>query len=139
MDKIRVKNCRVIKLPVIKDGQNGHLSIAESLHNLPFEIRRVYCIYNIKNKNAVRGMHAHKKLKQVIFCINGSCSLELDDGSNRQNIILDKPNVGIYMDIKLWHTMRHFSGNCILMIFASDFYDESDYIRNYPQFREDRP
>jgi len=134
MDKIRVKNCKVIKLPIIQDGKDGCLSVAESFHNIPFKIKRVYYIYNINNKNAIRGMHAHKKLQQVIFCINGSFFLRLNDGTKKQDIILDEPNIGIYIGVELWHTMKRFSEDCILLVFASDFYDESDYIRNYSQF-----
>lgn len=137
MDKIRVKNCKMIELPVIRDGKDGCLSVAENLRNIPFEIKRVYYIYNLNDKNAIRGKHAHKKLQQIIFCINGSFCLKLDDGINRQDVILDEPNIGIYMDAKLWHTMSRFSENCILLVLASDFYDESDYIRDYSQFLED--
>ena len=134
MDKLKVKNCKMIELPVIIDGRDGCLSVAENLHNIPFEIKRVYYIYNLNDKSAIRGKHAHKKLQQIIFCINGSFCLELDDGINRQDIILDEPNVGVYMDVKLWHTMRKFSENCILLMLASDFFDESDYIRDYSQY-----
>lgn len=134
MDKLIVKNCKIIELPVILDGKDGCLSVVENLRNIPFEIKRIYYIYNLNNKSAIRGKHAHKKLQQVIFCINGSFRIELDDGINRQDIILDEPNIGIYMDAKLWHTMNQFSENCILLVLASDFFDESDYIRDHSQY-----
>ena len=134
MDKLKVKNCKMIELPVIRDKRDGCLSVVENLRNIPLEIKRVYYIYNLDDRNAIRGMHAHKKLEQVLFCINGSCQMELDDGTNRENIILDKPNVGVYIGIELWHTIKQFSKHCILLVLASDFYDESDYIRDYSQF-----
>lgn len=134
MDKIKVKNCRVIELPIIKDAKDGLISVANSLDNIPFEFKRVYYIYRLANQNAIRGMHAHKKLQQVIFCIKGSFCLNLDDGAKNQDIIMDKPNIGIYLGIELWHTMKCFSKDCILLVFASDYYNENDYIRNYSQF-----
>ncbi|MFH1822296.1 MAG: FdtA/QdtA family cupin domain-containing protein, partial [Patescibacteria group bacterium] len=84
---------------------------------------------------AVRGKHAHKNLEQVIFCIQGSFSLYLDDGSVQQIIILNKPGVGVFLGKRLWHKMSNFSDHCVLLIFASDYYNESDYIRNYQEFK----
>ena len=125
------KNCKIIELPTIQDGKDGCLSVAEGL---PFQIKRVYYIYNL-NGNAIRGKHAHKKLEQLLFCISGSFIMELDDGVTKQIIGLDEPNVGIYLGPNLWHTMSHFSEDCIILVLASDYYDESDYIRNYSQFK----
>lgn len=136
MNKIIVKNCKIVKLPVIKDKKDGCLSVAESSRNIPFEIKRIYYIYNFTNKSTVRGKHAHKKLRQVLFCIDGSCILNLDDGTNKQFIVLNEPNVGIYLGPKLWHAMEIFSKNCIVLALASDHYDESDYIRDYAEFLE---
>lgn len=134
MNKIIVNNSSIIELPLIKDAKDGLISVANSSDNIPFEFKRAYYIYGLNNPNAIRGMHAHKKLQQVIFCINGSFSLSLDDGSQKQVITLDRPNIGIYMGIELWHTMKNFSKDCIILVFASDYYNENDYIRNYSQF-----
>jgi len=131
---IMVKNSKYIELQTIVDGIDGVISVAENFNQIPFEIKRVYYIYNLNNPDAIRGKHAHKQLQQVLFCINGSCGIGLDDGTNRQNIILDKPNVGIYLGAELWHTMNKFSPNCILLVMASDVYKENDYIRNYDEF-----
>ena len=79
-------------------------------------------------------MHAHKELEQIIFCINGSFKLLLDDGENQQFIYLSDPNRGIYMGPKLWHKMFEFSSDCIILVFASDLYNEKDYIRNFNEF-----
>lgn len=131
---IHCKNCKIVELSTFQDGKDGCLSVAEGM---PFQIKRVYYIYGLDN-DAIRGKHAHKKLEQVLFCINGSCIMELDDGINGQSIVLNEPSVGIYIGPKLWHTMSHFSENCIILVLASDYYDESDYIRDYSQFRGDR-
>ena len=130
-----VKNSKRIELPKIVDGIDGTISVAENSVHIPFAIKRVYYIYDLNNPNAVRGKHAHKELEQVLFCINGSCEIGLDDGTNRQSIILDKPNIGIYLGTELWHTMLRFSDNCILLVLASDLYNENDYIRDYDDFK----
>jgi len=83
---------------------------------------------------AIRGKHAHKKLEQVLFCISGSFKLNLDDGENQMEFLVYKPNVGVYLGVDLWHSMTDFSSNCIFFVLASDYYNESDYIRNYSEF-----
>jgi dTDP-4-dehydrorhamnose 3,5-epimerase-like enzyme len=129
-----LKNCRTIELPRIVDEKDGIISVAESFKNIPFAIKRVYYIYQLNYNDSIRGKHAHKKLEQILFCINGSVVIDVDDGEKRQNIKLDKPNIGLYLGPELWHVMRRFSHNCILLVFASDFYNEEDYIRNYDEF-----
>lgn len=131
-----LSNCGLVNLPRIEDGKDGVLSVAECSKQIPFDIKRVYYIYDLHDKSAVRGKHAHKHNEQIIFCINGSFTLMLDDGTHTEEVVLDKPNVGVYMGVKLWHTMSAFSSNCILLVFASDLYDESDYIRKYDEFKE---
>jgi dTDP-4-dehydrorhamnose 3,5-epimerase-like enzyme len=135
-DEIIVKNASFIKLKTIADGIDGTISVAENYNHIPFEIKRAYYIYNLGNPKAVRGKHAHKKLEQVLFCINGTCEIGLDDGENQQAVILDKPNTGIYLGTELWHTMKKFSNNCILLVLASDIYNEKDYIRCYDEFTD---
>lgn len=132
--KIIVNNCKFIKLPIIEDGIDGILTIAENLKSIPFNMKRIYYINNLGNEYAIRGKHAHKKLEQIILCINGYFLLTLDDGKRQQEIILDEPNIGVYLGIKLWHTMTKFSKDCVLLVLSSDYYDESDYIRDYNEF-----
>jgi hypothetical protein len=131
---MNLNNCYEVTLPVIADGVDGKISVAEGLRHIPFEIKRVYYIYDLENLNAIRGKHAHKKLEQVIFCINGSFLLGLDDGVNREDMLLNKRNTGVYLGTGLWHTMRQFSKDCVLLVLASDHYNESDYIRDYDEF-----
>jgi len=132
--KSKVNNCKQIELNQVVDDNDGVLSIAEQLNEIQFEIKRVYYIYGLEDSTAQRGFHAHKKLEQAIFCINGSFKLMVDDGNDKQYFFLNNPNCGIYMGPELWHTMFEFSKDCIILVFSSDFYDESDYIRDYNDF-----
>lgn len=136
MKSLKATHCGIIELCRLVDGRDGILSVAEVSKNIPFDIKRVYYIYDLKHKSALRGKHAHKHNQQVIFCINGSFTLTVDDGQTQDEIILDKPNIGVFMDIELWHTMKDFSDDCILLVLASDLYDESDYIRSYEEFKQ---
>ena len=134
--KIKVNNCQQIELNQIVDEKDGVLSIAEQNKEIPFSIKRVYYIYGLKSIDAVRGLHAHKKLEQAIFCINGSFKFMADDGKEKQYFFIDNPNQGIFIGKELWHTMFEFSKDCIILVFASDYYNESDYIRDYDAFKK---
>ena len=132
--ELKVKNSGYINLPVIIDSRDGHLCVLESMRNIPFEIKRVYFITHLENNQSIRGEHAHKTLRQVIFCINGFFSLTLDDGNGTQTVDMWKNNVGVVLGPRLWHTMHNFASGTVLMVVASDYYDENDYIRNYKDF-----
>ena len=116
------------------DGKDGFLTIAEEKVSIPFSIKRVYYISRLHNPDAIRGRHAHKELQQAIFCINGSFTLDLDDGFTRTSILLNEPERGIYLGPRLWHVMHGFSNDCVILVLASALYDESDYIRDYGEF-----
>ena len=132
--KIKVNNCKQIELSQIVDKKDGVLSIAEQEKEIPFSIKRVYYIYGLKSGDAVRGLHAHKNLEQALFCINGSFKFMADDGKEKQYFFINNPNQGIFIGKELWHTMFEFSKDCIILVLASDYYDESDYIRDYDDF-----
>ena len=134
--KINLQNCNHIVIKQIVDENDGVLSVAESMREIPFDIKRTYYIYGLTYPKAVRGFHAHKNLEQVIFCINGSFKLMVDDGTNKQYFFMSDPNRGIYIGPKLWHTMFEFTKDCIILVFSSDYYDESDYIRDYDEFKK---
>lgn len=135
MTKIKVKNSGVIKLQMFRDKEgDGDMFIAEATKNIPFKIKRVFFVNNPKRKKSVRGEHAHKKFNQVIFCINGSFILNLDDGHTKQSILMNDPSVGIILGPKLWHTIADLSKNCNILVLADDFYREDDYIRDYEEF-----
>lgn len=111
----------------------GILVAIQQIKDIPFEIKRIYYMYGTK-ENVIRGCHAHKTLQQVLICINGSCKILLDNGAERETVILDKKNLGIYIGANIWREMFEFSKDAILLVLASDYYDEKDYIRNYDEF-----
>lgn len=111
----------------------GILISLEENRNIPFDIRRCYYMYNLK-PNVRRGFHAHKTLEQVLVCVRGSCRIELDDGREKQVVLLDRPNLGLIIRPCIWREMFDFSDDAVLMVLASQLYDESDYIRNYDDF-----
>ena len=134
MDEIIVKNSGIVTLKRIVDGRDGALCIMNALQEIPFEIKRVYYINNLDPYSSIRGKHAHRQLRQVIFCINGSFTLSLDDGFTKQELLMREDNVGVILDPMLWHTMHDFSNGCVLLVAASDYYQETDYIRDYDEF-----
>ena len=117
----------------IKGDERGSLIALESLKNIPFEIKRVYYIFGNKN-NVQRGFHAHKNLQQVLIAVSGSCKILLDSGQNREEILLDSPKKGLLIKNFMWREMFDFSADCVLLVLASEHYDEKDYIRDYNQF-----
>ncbi|EKD24805.1 MAG: sugar isomerase [uncultured bacterium (gcode 4)] len=124
---------RYIELPK-KSDERGSLSFMESHKQIPFDIKRVYYIYDLKNDKNIRWEHAHHETEQVIFCIHGSVILWFDDGQEKKEIKMTEPNIGVYIPINMWHYMKDFSDWCILLVVASQHYDEKDYIRNYADF-----
>lgn len=131
-----IKNAHYVQLPEIIDGHDGKLAVAELGKDISFTIKRVYTIYNLQQPHSVRGKHAHKKLEQVLFCLHGNFQMCLDDGTHQTATLMNSPNIGLYVGTYLWHTMTNFTDDCVLMVLASDFYYESDYIRDYRQFLE---
>ncbi|MEY0151530.1 FdtA/QdtA family cupin domain-containing protein [Providencia rettgeri] len=111
----------------------GSLVSLEQNKNIPFEIKRIYYIFGTKD-GVSRGFHAHKNLQQVAICVKGSCRFLLDDGKTKEEIILDKPDTGLHINSFIWREMHDFSEDCVLMVLASELYDEDDYIRDYNDF-----
>ena len=114
--------------------KNGSLIALEENKNIPFDIKRVYYIFDNK-KGVRRGFHAHKNLEQVLICVNGSCEILLDDGKEKSIIKLENRNEGLFIEKLVWREMFNFSADCVLMVLASDYYDEKDYIRDYNEFK----
>lgn len=124
----------IISLPS-KGDERGWLVALESNGVVPFDIKRIYYIFD--TKNSPRGFHAHKQLRQLAICVKGSCTMLLDDGSSRENVVLDSPLKGILIPQMMWREIHDFSDDCVLLVLASEHYSESDYIRNYDQFIKD--
>lgn len=111
----------------------GQLIAIEQLKDIPFEIKRVYYLYDT-TEGITRGYHAHKNLQQVLICVHGSCKIRLDDGKSKEIVTLDKPNEGLYVANNMWREMFDFSPDAVLLVLASELYDEADYIRDYDEF-----
>ena len=116
----------------IGDGR-GELVALESDKNIPFQIRRVYYMTEVTPDHP-RGFHAHRKLQQVAICVAGRCRMILDDGNSRDEVWLERPDRGLVIGNMIWREMHDFSRDCVLLVLASELYDEADYIRDYGQF-----
>ncbi len=117
---------------VLGDARGSLIAIEENI-NIPFAIQRVYYIFNTQ-EGVRRGFHAHKMLRQVLICVSGSCRVLLDDGSEKITIVLDEPSKGLLVEPMIWHEMYDFSPDCVLLVMVNDFYNETDYIRDYHDF-----
>ena len=113
--------------------ERGSLVALEGSKSVPFDIKRVYYIFGTK-EGVSRGFHAHRNLKQVAVCVTGSCRFVLDNGKQREEVVLDKSTIGLLINDLTWREMYDFSPDCVLMVLASEYYDESDYIRDYQEF-----
>ena len=123
---------KTISLKPLGD-ERGLLVALEGNKSVPFDIKRVYCIFGTK-EGVSRGFHAHRNLKQVAVCVTGSCRFVLDNGKSREEIILDSATTGLVIEDLTWREMHDFSPDCVLMVLASEYYDEADYIRDYNEF-----
>jgi dTDP-4-dehydrorhamnose 3,5-epimerase-like enzyme len=123
---------KVIDFKTLGD-ERGSLIAIEQGYNTPFEIKRVYYIFDTK-VGVERGFHAHIHLKQIAIAVKGSCTFVLDDGKERKEIKLGNPNQGLLIEGLIWREMKNFTPDCVLVVLASEHYDESDYIRNYDKF-----
>ena len=111
----------------------GQLVALEEIKDIPFTIKRVYYMYDTVS-GVIRGKHAHKSLQQILICIHGSCKVRLDNGTESEVVPLEKPYEGLYISNIVWREMYDFSEDAVLLVLASELYDESDYIRDYDEF-----
>jgi len=127
-----VTRYKIINFKTLGDDR-GSLIAIEGGRNAPFDINRVYYIFDTK-PGVERGFHAHKNLKQLCIAVKGRCIFALDDGKNREEVVLDKSTTGLLIEGLIWREMRDFTQDCVLLVLASEHYDEADYIRNYNEF-----
>lgn len=120
----------------VHGDHQGKLVALEKSDDFPFEIKRVYYIWDTAH-DVIRGKHAHRKLEQVIICSAGSCDFILDNGKQRETVHLETPSQGLYIKHNIWREFTNFSKDCVVTVLASEHYDESDYIRDYNQFLEE--
>lgn len=129
---MNIDDCKIIELPQIHDPR-GNLTFIEGGRHLPFEIKRVYYLYDVPG-GATRAGHGHKKLSQLMIAMSGSFDVELDDGFKKKKIHLNRSHFGLFICPMIWREIDNFSSGSVCMVLASDHFDESDYYRDYQEF-----
>lgn len=127
-----IEHCKIIDLPKISDPR-GNLTFIEGNHHIPFDIRRVYYLYDVPG-GAERGGHAHKKLSQLIIAMSGSFDVILDGGGEKKRFHLNRSYQGLYVCPMMWRELDNFSSGSVCMVLASNIYEESDYYRDYNEY-----
>lgn len=127
-----IHNCKIIELPKISNAQ-GNLTFIEGNNHIPFDIRRVYYLYDVPG-GAIRGGHAHKELHQLIVAMSGSFDIVINDGNEKQRFHLNRSYQGLYICPMIWRELDNFSSGSVCMVLASNLYDEDDYYRDYDNF-----
>ncbi|WP_312491808.1 sugar 3,4-ketoisomerase [Pseudomonas cremoris] len=122
----------LVDLQVLGD-ERGQLVVLEAQRNVPFDIKRVYFLMGTR-PGVSRGFHAHRELLQAAICVSGQCRMLMNNGLTVEEVILDSSSKAIFIDKMIWHEMHDFSADCVLLVLASDFYNELDYIRSYQEF-----
>jgi dTDP-4-dehydrorhamnose 3,5-epimerase-like enzyme len=130
---ISLSDCRLITLPKIEDDR-GNLTFIESGRHVEFEIKRVYYLYDVP-AGAARGGHTHRKLRQLIIAASGNFDVVLDDGTDRRTVHLDSADSGLYLAPMVWREIENFSAHSVCLVLASAHFDESEYIRDYSDYR----
>lgn len=130
-----IENCRIIDLPRIKDPR-GNLTFVEANRHVPFDILRVYYLYDVPG-GAERGGHAHRELNQLIIAMSGSFDIHLDDGRTKRTFHMARSYYGLYVCPMIWREIDNFSSGAVCMVLASNYYDEADYYRDYAEFVRD--
>jgi hypothetical protein len=125
-------NCHLVELQKIKN-RAGNLSVVENTNSIPFDIARVYYIYDVPG-GSDRGGHAHKELEQYVIAVSGAFDIQLDDGKNKKTVRLDRPFLALHIKKGIWRETRNFTSGAICMVIASHKYDFEDYIHDYDHF-----
>lgn len=131
-----VFDCHILELPRIHN-RAGNITPVETLQNVPFDIKRIYYLYDVPGGES-RGGHAHRKLQQLIVAVSGSFDVLLDDGVNKKVVNLNRPYYGLLMASGIWRELLNFSSGAICLVLASEVYDETDYIRDYQSFKNQK-
>lgn len=131
----RVRGVTVHRLPFVED-MRGNLTAGEFGRSIPFDVKRYFMVLDVPSEE-VRGEHAHRRCHQFLVCVRGSVSVVSEDGTNREELVLDAPNVGIYLPPMIWAAQYRYTRDAVLLVFASEHYDSSDYIREYATFLEE--
>lgn len=132
MKNSKVDDCNIIQLSKIHN-RAGNITIIENNLDIPFEVKRIYYLYDIPS-NETRGGHAHKELYQLVIGASGSFNINLNDGVNDKTIFLNRPDYGLLIVPGIWRDLSDFSSGSVCLVFASEIYSENDYIRDYDEF-----
>jgi len=130
----KVNGVTIHNLPFVSDIR-GDLSVGEFEHDLPFIPKRYFLVFDVPSTK-IRGQHSHMACKQFLICVKGHCSILVDDGKIRQEYLLDRPNLGIFIPPRVWGVQYKYSPDAVLLVFASEYYNGSDYIRDYDEFQK---
>lgn len=133
-NKSNIEDCKIINLPKIEDTR-GNLTFIESNRHIPFDLKRVFYLYDVPG-GETRGGHAHYKLQQLIIAASGSFDVVIDDGINRKIVNLDRSYYGLYIPAMIWRELENFSSGSVCLVLASEYYTDEDYINNYIQFQK---
>ncbi len=134
MKEASIYDCSIIELPRLKN-RAGNITVVNNNDNIPFEVKRVFYIYDIPGGED-RGAHAHKDCHQFLVAVSGSFEVEMDDGTNKRTVILNRPYYGLHIPPGIWAAEKGFSSGAVCLVLTSHKYDEKDYIRNYSNFLE---
>ena len=137
MAKYSIFDCSMVELDKHHSDRKGNLSVVENGDTLPFDVKRVYYLYDVPGGES-RGAHAHKELEQLIVAASGSFTVTLDDGDSKRSFFLNRPYQGLYVKPGLWRDLVDFSSGAVAMVLASEIYDVNDYIRDYGEFLDFR-
>lgn len=133
MNRFSVFDCSVIELDKHHSDRKGNLTVVQNGNTLPFDVKRVYYLYDVPGGEE-RGAHAHRKLSQLIIAASGSFTITLDDGNCKRSYFLNRPYQGLYVKPGIWRELTDFSSGAVCMVLASDVYIKEDYIRDYEEF-----
>lgn len=137
MAKSSVFDCSIVELDKHHSDRKGNLTVVENGATLPFDVKRVYYLYDVPGGES-RGAHAHRELEQLIIAASGSFKVTLDDGVSKRSFFLNRPYQGLYVKPGLWRDLGDFSSGAVCMVLASEVYKKEDYIRDYKEFLEFR-
>lgn len=137
MARYNVFDCSIVELDKHHEDRRGNLTVVENGVTLPFDVKRVYYLYDIPGGEG-RGAHAHKELEQLIVAASGSFTVTLDDGNSKRSFVLNRPYHGLYVKPGLWRDLVDFSSGAVVMVLASEVYQKEDYIRDYKEFLDFR-
>ena len=133
MERYSVTDCSIIELDRHHSDRKGNLTVVENGETLPFDVKRVYYLYDVPGGES-RGAHAHKELSQLIIAASGSFNVTLDDGNTKRSYFLNRPYQGLLIKPCIWRDLDDFSSGAVCMVLASDVYKPEDYIREYQEF-----